>query len=818
MNKSLLPLLLLLSLSFVSYSQPEKKKVPALPLTGSIKIDGVLDEAAWQDAPVATSFVQNNPYNGSPATLETEVRFLYDNTGLYVGALMHDPHPDSILTELGLRDASDLNADWFQLLISPYNDGLNAFCFQVYASDVQMDFKLPNLSQSGGLSQDVTWDAVWQSKVRITKEGWVLEMKIPYSAIRFPKTDIQEWGINMEREIRRKRETDAWNFIDFKVQGVVNQSGLLEGIHNIKPPLRLSVSPYFSTYLDKSASQKVWLFSYKYGADLKYGINQSFTLDMTLIPDFGQAPTDDIVYNFSPFEIQYAEKRQFFTEGTELFNKSGIFYSRRVGGQPKGYDSAAAHLAPAEKVINNPSTTNVINATKISGRTSGGLGIGIFNAMSSNTWATIQDTVTGETRRFLTQGFTNYNMIVFDQNLKNNSYFDVLNTNYFMPTEGYTCNVSGIDYKFANKKYTYGLFGDGFVSQKYFSHAAPDFGYRYNLSFAKLAGNFQFRISQILETDHFDINDLGFDAVNNKFNNTLQLYYNIYQPFGNFLNWYNYLLIRYNSLYEGLKYTYLEVYGETSSTTKDWLTFGANTDVGPIDGHDYYEPRVDGWWSVSPAYVNQVFWISTDYRKPVAVDFYLGGYLGAHYKTSGFGTEIDPRVRFSDRFLMRLQVSYNHLLNEVGYVMDSTSPAGNTVIIYGRRDRISVVNVLSADYMFTSAISLDLRLRHYWASAPYYSYYQLQQDGNLVPVDYRGEANVNYNHFNMDLTFVWNFAPGSQVSFVWKNIIDTFNHEVERNYFNVLNTTLSSPAASSLSIRFLYYIDAMYFKKKGKRG
>jgi hypothetical protein len=596
----------------------------------------------------------------------------------------------------------------------------------------------------------------------------------------------------------------------------VNQAGLLEGIREIKPPLRLSVSPYFSTYLDRSPGDDSWQFSYKYGADLKYGINQSFTLDMTLIPDFGQAPSDDIIYNFSPFEIQYAERRQFFTEGTELFNKSGIFYSRRVGTQPKGYPDVEDQLQENETVTKNSASTNVINASKISGRTNKGLGIGIFNAMSSNTWATIQDTMTGESRRYLTQGFTNYNMVVLDQNLKNNSYFDVLNTNYYMPTEGYTGNVSGIDYKFANKKYTYALYGDGFISQKYYSHQAPDFGYRYSLAFGKISGNFKFMLSQVMETDKYDINDMGFNAVNNKFNNSLELNYNRYTPFWKVLNWYNYFQFRYNCLYEGLKFTLMQFYGETNTTTTKWLTLGANTGFSPIDGYDYYEPRVDGWKYTSPPWVNQVFWFSTDYRKPVALDFAIGGYLQDRYKTCGYGTEMTLRFRLSDRFLIRYTLSYNDILNDVGYVADSTDTGGSEVIIFGRRDRIDVVNILSINYMFTSNMSLDLRARHYWASAPYYSFYQLQHDGSLVPVNYTEDADVNYNHFNLDFTWIWNFAPGSQISVVWKNIIDSFNNEIERNYFNDLNLTMRTPAANTFSIRFLYYLDALYFKRKAK--
>jgi hypothetical protein len=290
MKKGISLLLIWLLFIISSFGQYVKKHVDAIPVQDSPKIDGILDEDVWKDAPIAADFIQRQPYNGKPPAFPTEVRFLYDNSGLYVGAMMYDPNPDSIPTQLGLRDSQGLNADYFILMLSPFNDGINAFCFMVYVSDVQSDYKLPGASSD--FEQDMSWDAVWQSKARKNKKGWVVEMKIPYSAIRFPKTGIQEWGVNCQRDIRRIRESSSWNFIDSKVQGFVNQGGLLQGIHDIKPPLRLSLSPYVSGYIEKNPDDATWQFSYNYGADLKYGINQSFTLDMTLIPDFGQVPSD----------------------------------------------------------------------------------------------------------------------------------------------------------------------------------------------------------------------------------------------------------------------------------------------------------------------------------------------------------------------------------------------------------------------------------------------------------------------------------------------------------------------------------------------
>jgi len=191
----------------------------------------------------------------------------------------------------------------------------------------------------------------------------------------------------------RRRATSgtkgSWQFIDFKLNNsFLTCMAKLNNVSGIKPPLRLSVSPYASTYAlhysDPDAGTSTG-FSYNAGLDLKYGINEAFTLDMLLIPDFGQVRSDDQVLNLSPFEVQFSENRQFFTEGVSLFSKAGIFYSRRVGGRPVAYYDAEDDLGTNETMEDNPQSAQLLNATKISGRTEGGLGIGFFNAVSKKT-------------------------------------------------------------------------------------------------------------------------------------------------------------------------------------------------------------------------------------------------------------------------------------------------------------------------------------------------------------------------------------------------------------------------------------------------
>ncbi len=451
-------LILLMMNSMSLVAQDSTKTIKVVRTDNPPIIDGKLNDEAWKNVPVAKDFVQFSPNNGAPAWQKSEIKFLYDNTALYIGAMLYDSAPDSILTELSERD-NIYNADYMGIYFDPSGTGMNGFGFFVTASGVQYDVKVDHYNE------DASWDAVWQSCVSITDSGWIAEIKIPFTALRFPRTDVQNWKINIWRNIMRHRQNTNWVFVDRQKDGILNQSGKMMGVENIKPPLRLSLMPYISEYVEKNPDYKKWGSTFNGGLDLKYGINESFTLDMTMIPDFGQVQSDDRILNLSPYETYYGEKRPFFTEGTELFNKLGLFYSRRIGGTPYRHDSVVNYLKNGDTIISNPLTTRIINATKISGRTNTGLGIGFFNAITGSTYATIADS-NGVERKFETQPFTNYNLIVLDQELKNNSYINLTNT-----TPGWKRTViwqmlQEANWLLKNKTKTYGIQTRGVYKSK----------------------------------------------------------------------------------------------------------------------------------------------------------------------------------------------------------------------------------------------------------------------------------------------------------------------------------------------------------------
>lgn len=772
------------------------------------EIDGMADPGVWTMLPLASDFIQYAPYNGTRPSFSTEIRFGYTKSGLYVGAFMHDPAPDSILTELGMRDQVDeLNTDYLSIDILPYNDGLTMFEFKITPTGIQSDKKYTSTGRES------SWDAVWQSATAISDSGWLAEIFIPYSALRFPKTEVQTWGINMWRRLARRKEMSTWSWVPNNTHEIFRYYGTLVGLDGVKPPLRLSLAPYVGGYLEKRPGEEGWDSFIRGGMDLKYGISQAFTLDMELVPDFGQVQSDDIILNLSPFEIRYEERRQFFTEGTELFDKCDIFYSRRVGALPKGYDNVNDSLRPYEKVTKNPDLTQVINATKISGRNRNGLGIGVFNGMTTNTWANAQDTLSGASRRISTQPFTNYNVLVLDQNLKNQSYITLINTNYWTPDWKYNGNVTGTETKLLNKNNSLAFKGLLNVSQIYAREDEPAFGYTSRLNIYKPGGKWRYDLSsQILDNKYYP-NDMGYLDRNNEVRNVGIISYNITYPVWKILNSRTAFEAKYYTRYKPYDMMYIDVEINNSTTFRNFWEYYAEIAYRPSGKYDYYEPRVDGWYFYLPPSWDGGLEVSTDSRKKLAAAGEIGFFYHPENKRGEYWLNLQPRYRISDRLTLGLSSEYSNKDKDYGWVKTHYDEPQNPIIYFGQRDVLALENVLETRYIFTTDISLNLRARHYWSRVEYSTFYILQKNGKLLPVDYNQNEDIDFNAFNLDLQFLWFFAPGSQMSLVWKNNIITLGDTPSENYFGAFDQTLDAPQTNSLSLRVLYYLDYAYIKR-----
>lgn len=350
----------------------------AVRASGTIRIDGKLDEAAWASAPITDTFTQVDPAEGEPASQRTEVRVLYDDQALYVGARLYDT--GKVNARLLRRDGPLGDSDWFGLMIDSYHDHRTAFGFDVNPLGVRRD-EVKTIDQD-----DNSWDAVWEVATSIDAGGWTVEYRVPFSQLRFATSAEQTWGVQFERIIGRNNEYAVSTFTPKKEQGGVPRYGHLVGLRDIHPGKRLEVLPYTvqkASYVDPGLNpfrtNHEWDTSF--GADFRYRVASNLTLTGSVNPDFGQVEVDPAVVNLGVYETFFEEKRPFFVEGSEIFDfgvngTSGgrLFYSRRIGHPPSlGAPTPAADV---------PDLTRILGAGKLTGKLAG-WSVGVLEAVTN---------------------------------------------------------------------------------------------------------------------------------------------------------------------------------------------------------------------------------------------------------------------------------------------------------------------------------------------------------------------------------------------------------------------------------------------------
>ncbi len=787
-----------------SFTMAQTKKAMAVRLSIPPKIDGMLNDSCWKKCVPITDFIQDDPLYKAATTQKTEVRICFDDDAIYIGAMMFDTAPDSIMTELGNRD-DEPNADMFGVEFDTYNLQSDAYAFLVFASGVQMDYR----------TNDASYNGVWQSAVKRLKNGWTCEMKINYSAIRFAKVKDQVWGLQLARHIRRNRERDLWATEAKGSGNILADWGKLEGISNIQSPLRLSLTPFISLsgdhYPYNTKGEKNLSGSISGGMDLKYGINESFTLDVTLLPDFSQVHSDYQVKNLSAFETVYTDYRPFFNEAIDLFKEGNLFYTRRIGRQPMDYNNVYDSVGANEFVEKNPEQAKLINAIKFSGRNKNGTAIGIFNAITNDMYATISDSA-GHRRRILTEPLTNYNIFVFDQILKNNSKIYFVNSNTIR-TKGFDdSNVSLLGLKLDDKKNRFQFSGTAALSQKFhrFDSTSTNYsdtmGYKYSVSFNKISGKFQFTIYRTEMNQKWDANDLGLTLTNNQTDNGVVVYYNIYKPFGNIKNMSTSFQVDYM---ENFLTKYVENFTvglSNNFTTKKYLTIWEGITVQPLKNNDFYEPRMPGRFYVNDEFYYFTGGFSSDYRRRVSLDFQGEFYRKMFKNATYFSAVLSPIVRCSNHFMFNISSKYSRDINAIGFA--DIDDLNN--ILFGQRDVNVVENQLTARYIFRNNLSLSIAVRHYWSDGVYDQLFYLNNDGELVgntSVTDFTPYNFNYNVFNIDLLFYWEFAPGSSLNVAYKNYISDEKNIVNPSYFDNFGKIFAEKQLNSLSVKVIYYLD-----------
>jgi hypothetical protein len=402
MHRSLLALSLAVALTSQAHAQvaTNRREVRVARATSTIAVEGRLTEPAWQAVEVCTAFVQRDPVEGGRPSQRTEVRVLYDENALYVGARLYDNAPDSIVTELARRDGGS-RSDKFFVYLDPYYDRRSGYYFALNSAGTQYDGTLYNDSW-----EDNSWDGVWEGKSRRDDEGWVVEMRIPFSQLRFARADVQKWGINFGREIARGFENVCYVCRPKKSSGFVSLFPTLVGLQNVNPTNAIEIVPYVTSKGEFISHEPGDPFndgsewSPGAGADLRMPVGSKLTLNGTINPDFGQVEVDPAVVNLSDVETFFPEKRPFFVEGSSIFQAGQqgandywgfnfstptFFYSRRIGHAPEG-------PLPDESGLYSdvPPGTTILGAAKLSGKPTPSLNFGTLHTVTAKELATHQ--------------------------------------------------------------------------------------------------------------------------------------------------------------------------------------------------------------------------------------------------------------------------------------------------------------------------------------------------------------------------------------------------------------------------------------------
>ena len=387
----LAPLVLLAVIPTLAGPPESGGPVRAVRLDGPVVVDGVLSEPVWRRGDGFSAMLQRDPAEGQPASLRTEVRVAYDDEALYVGACLFDPAPDSIQARLARRDAS-ITSDRFTLYLDPYHDRRGGYYFRVNAAGTLYDGTLSN-----DVENDASWDGVWQGAAHLDSVGWCAEMRIPYSQLRFPKAAHQVWGINFQRDIPRRRESDYAAYRPRKESGFVSRFPDLVGVDDVNPGTTLELMPYITTRGEYLAHEAGDPFNdgsrlrRDAGGDLRLGLGQRLTLNATIRPDFGQVEVDPARVNLTDVESFFDEKRPFFVDGASAFafGRQGaadywdfdwedptFFYTRRIGREPQG-------KLPSADYADVPLGTRILSAAKLTGRPAASWTLGSLVAVTA---------------------------------------------------------------------------------------------------------------------------------------------------------------------------------------------------------------------------------------------------------------------------------------------------------------------------------------------------------------------------------------------------------------------------------------------------
>lgn len=736
----------------------DKKQYKATQVSSSPVINGILDEDVWKTGDWVDDFTQNEPYNGKEASQRTEFKILFDDNNLYVAIKAYDTSPDSIVNRLTRRDQAD--GDLAGIILDSFHDLRTGFLFGVSSSGVKYDHIFTN----DGQNEEDSWDPNWWVKTSLNSEGWVAEMKIPFSQVRFEKNSGEVWGLEVARVLYRKNETSFWQHIPKDAPGLVHLFGELKGLEQIKPRKIFDVTPYgvAKTETFKAEAENPFLAKGKLsglngGIDAKIGVTNNMTMDLTINPDYGQVEADPSEVNLSAYETFLNERRPFFVEGNNITNFSlgigdggvgndNLFYSRRIGRQPHGdpelNDGWYADV---------PGNTPIIGAAKLTGKTKNGLSVGLVEAMTAEVKAEI-DTIGG--RKFETvEPLTNYMVGRIQKDFKEGktiiggiftSTNRMLDSNLsdILHKAAYTGGIDFTQY-FKDKNWMFNLntaFSLVEGSQKaientqkssahYFQR--PDNNYspldttRTSLAGAggriqlvKQNGHWNFMAASIWKTPGFEINDLGYMREADQILSLLWAGYNVWDP--------KWIYRQYN-----INADFYGVNNFGGNWTGGGFEWNANMNLKNYwsvwTGGSFNTPSLStgmlrgGPMMKMPGSSNSRIGFSTDSRKKLVFNVYANDGKGYEQSSESFNTGVDITYKPTNYIVFTVSPGFSKSYSELQYVSDAKYQ-NNDRYIFASIDR----KTISTSFRVNLNLSPDLTFQ-YWgqpfvATGKYYNH------------------------------------------------------------------------------------------------
>ncbi len=789
------------------------KKVRAARITQAPRIDGILDEPVWKTAEPAADFTQRDPEEGKPASERSEIRVLYDDEAIYFGCMFYDREPGKIVSRLTRRD-DEIESDWGSLRIDSYHDHLTAYEFTFNPAGVKVDI----LEYDDANYDDDSWDPVWELETRITAEGWCAEIRIPFASLRYRQPDDpraeQEWGINFIRYISRKQESDRWVHTPKSETGFVSRFGHLTGLVALPHAKQLELLPFGLARLESlppsDNRDRVRDVSANGGLDLKYAISSNFTLDATFNPDFGQVEADPAVLNLSTFETFYPEKRPFFIEGTQIvhfttFGSSagpGMFYSRRIG---RAISEGEAQVPAGGRIESIPQRVTILGAAKVSGKTAGGLAVGLLEAVTKEARATVVDAA-GNSSNEILEPLANYNILRIKQDILSNSTVGAILTS--TAKDGRDPAVtSGLDWNLVLDRNSYLV--DGFLALSHarsFFDGTTGYGSAGKAEFQKIAGtHWLWGGSADWTAKKYNIDDVGFFFRPNDRGVLGNLTYKEDVPAELLRSWSVTLNLHARENFDRANLFRMITLSGSSLFTNYWsVSAQGSVDYGRYDDR---ETRGMGLYA-KPATSALSLSAASDARDLYRVIF--SGSLGwdaKKKKSAGISLELDMKP--ATWMSWTVQSGYSRVLNfEAWFANISPAADEQPAPVFGDRSTTEFNLVVRSTVTFTRDLTLQLYAQQFLAKGHYENYRRLLdpetfgQFGGLIG------ANPDFNLHNLNINFVlrWEYLPGSTAYLVWSHARSGGNANYFSSFQHDFTDTYGLPPANVILLKVSYWM------------